>query len=91
MKLETQVQIKYQKTSTTVLVKSIQKNDSWHFFISDIATGNRLLHGETLELTCKEALKKRMEMAVAKPTKLPTQLVSAVKKKLLEDKEWWYS
>ena len=90
MTLETSLQVKYGKAVYTLKVKSIKMENTWYFFVKDNDPAGELLKGETLELVYTNPFDHSKEAAVAKPKNIPSKVVTLVRNKIMDDKEWWY-
>ncbi|MBC7888961.1 MAG: hypothetical protein H7Z13_13880 [Ferruginibacter sp.] len=90
MNLQGSLRIEYNGETYGLMVKTFVKNGTYYFFVSDKEKGKSLLAGESLELTYSDSFCSAEENSVADNKKIPPEIVSAIEKMLLENKQLWF-
>lgn len=90
MKLQGSLRLEYNEESYVLLVKTFLKNDAYYFYISDKEQENTILNGEILELTYTDSFCSTAKEDEKIEQKVPEEIVKAIEKMLLENKQLWY-
>lgn len=90
MKLQGSLRLEYKDESYVLLVKTFLKNDAYYFYISDKEKENALLDGEILELTYTDSFSSTEKDGEDHLQKVPDEVVKAIEKMLLDNKQLWY-
>jgi len=90
MILQGSLRIDYNEDTYNLMVKTFLKNNVYYFFISDKEKGKSLLDGETVELTYADSFCSPGEEKAASTKKVPEEIIGAIQKMLMENKELWY-
>jgi len=90
MILQGSLRLEYNDMSYLLNVKTILKDGIYYFYVTDKDETTMLLAGETIELSYSDSFcSSDKEEKIAQP-KVPREIVSAVEKLLLDNKELWY-
>jgi hypothetical protein len=90
MILQGSLRLEYKDMSYLLNVKTILKDGIYYFYVTDKDESATLLAGETIELTYSDSFCASDKEDETMQQKVPREIVSAVEKLLLDNKELWY-
>jgi len=90
MILQGSLRLVYNDMSYLLNVKTILKDKIYYFYITDKYENTRLLAGETIELSYSDSFCTNQKEEKIMQQKVPLEIVSAVEKMLMDNKELWY-
>ncbi len=90
MILQGSLRLVYNDMSYLLNVKTILIDQIYYFYITDKDENTRLLAGETIELSYTDSFCTNQKEGKTIQQKVPPEIVSAVEKLLLDNKELWY-
>ncbi len=90
MILQGSLRLEYNDMSYLLNVKTILKNGIYYFYVTDKDETPMLLAGETVELSYSDSFCIADTEEKIIEQKVPQEIVSAVEKLLLDNKELWY-
>lgn len=89
MILQGNLQIKYGDEYFNLIVKTFLRNGIYYFFVRDKTREKSLLAGETLQVTYTGSFCNPEQEVVTRHPKIPADVVNAIEKTLLENKQLW--
>ncbi len=90
MILQGSLRLEYKDMSYLLNVKTILKDGTYYFYVTDKDESAPLLGGETIELNYSNSFCSTDQNKKMVQQRVPPEIVSAVEKLLLDNKELWY-
>jgi hypothetical protein len=89
MTIEATLKVEYNRKSYKLMVKMIRIPPANYFFIRDMNNEHPLLSGITLELSYKDTFSLTEFGGIVKSPGIPDEIVDAVQKAILKDRQTW--
>lgn len=90
MILQGSLRLEYKDIFYLLNVKTILKDDVYYFYVTDKDSTAALLAGETIELSYSDSFCTPEKKEVIVQEKVSQEIVGAIEKLLLDNKELWY-